>query len=519
LEKYIEIFVLMVCSVPVLRFAGKRPVRRELRENPGYAAVALAMLGLAAGCAVWSCLRFPNALRASASVALVLAVATYVRARPGYGRSRGLPPGSLGLTASIDSIFDEGYYARQAKMWGPVFKMSQMHRPVVCIADLKTGFEFLEASKDRLRQSALPFSRLIPGGYIEFMNAEQHERFRGILRPPLISPVIDESEPYVAERVREVLGALERNSDERGATPEQLLDEIVFASLLRLFFGITVDDERFERFRELYKRVDFRAASYTSVGRELADAFARVSSEVASLVEWIRVAPPEQGERSVLSEILRTLPAGDEEALETVSGNLIFMLAVARDDLEGFLSWLLKMTCDHPRTAAELRAAASAAAADRTQLDRLAVEIVKETLRLRQSEYIYRDVLADCSLGKYRIPKGWKVRLCLTECHRSESVFPDPHQFKPGRFAESAFTKFEYRPFSDGAHACIGMRLANMVGQTFLRELAAGFEWGKTADSPVQRGNRQWHHWTPGVDFRVSVISRPADGSGASSNV
>jgi cytochrome P450 len=414
----------------------------------------------------------------------------------------------------MDSICDEGYYARQATNWGPVFKMSQMHRPVVCIVDLQTGFEFLEQNKDRLGQSALPFSRLIRGGYIEFMNSAQHERFRGILRPPLISPVIDESETYVAERVREVLGAFERNSDERGAKPEPVLDEVVFASLLRLFFGITVGDGRFERFRELYKRVDFRAASYTNVSGELADAFARVSAELATVVEQIRIAPPERGARSVLSEILRALPTEDEEALETVSGNLIFMLAVARDDLQGFLSWLLKMTCDDPGTAAELRAAASCAATDRTRLDRLAVNVVKETLRLRQSEYVYRDVLADCRLGDYRIPKGWKVRLCLTECHRSESVFPDPHEFKPGRFDDGTYTKFEYCPFSDGAHACIGMRLANMVGQTFLRELAAGFEWEKTADGPVERGNRQWQHWTPGAKFRVSVSSRSADDPG-----
>ena len=191
--------------------------------------------------------------------------------------------------------------------------------------------------------------------------------------------------------------------------------------------------------------------------------------------------------------------------MRTLVGNLIFIMAVARDDLEGFLLWILKMSCDHPQWTLGLRPCGVTATVDVATVDRLSMNIVRETLRLRQSEYVYRDVLRECRIGEYRIPKGWRVRLCLTECHRLESVFPDPDAFDPGRFAARTYTKSEYCPFSDGGHACFGVRVATTIGLTFLQGLATGFDWKAVSDGPVERGNRQWNHWKPNSEFRVSL--------------
>jgi cytochrome P450 len=47
--------------------------------------------------------------------------------------------------------------------------------------------------------------------------------------------------------------------------------------------------------------------------------------------------------------------------------------------------------------------------------DRLAVidSVVKETLRLAQSEYLYRRLLEDVEFDGMTLPKGWLVRLFL----------------------------------------------------------------------------------------------------------
>jgi cytochrome P450 len=380
--------------------------------------------------------------------------------------------------------------------------MSQLHSPVVCIVDLPRGLEFLERNRESLQQSALPFARLIPGSYIEFMNGEHHERFRGILRPALLGPAVTACRPYVAEVVCAALAEMASRGGDRGVEPGEFFDRIALDSLLCIFFGVRRGDDRFKRFRSLYALIDFRRGFYTRAPRALTEGFERAVSEVRAIIEETRVDPPDEANSSVLTEVLRAnAAAGDDETLTTVIGNLVFLVAVARDDLQGFLMWVFKMCCDHPQYAMRLRDGDA-------DEQRLSMHIVKETLRLRQSEYVYRDLIEDCRFGDYRIPKGWRIRLCLAESHRLASVFPEPEQFDPQRFADRSYSKTEYCPFSDGDHACFGTRVVMVVSQTFLFELASGFDWQIVADGPVERGNRQWHHWKPSSRLRVAMKLR-----------
>ena len=60
--------------------------------------------------------------------------------------------------------------------------------------------------------------------------------------------------------------------------------------------------------------------------------------------------------------------------------------------------------------------------------------IVMETLRLEQSEYLYRETTRDIEHKGVVIPRGWLVRLCVRESHQDPAIFANPDVFDPDRF-------------------------------------------------------------------------------------
>ncbi len=131
--------------------------------------------------------------------------------------------------------------------------------------------------------------------------------------------------------------------------------------------------------------------------------------------------------------------------------------------------------------------------------------VVKETLRLAQSEYLYRGLLEDVEFEGMILPKGWLVRLCVRESHRSEAVFENPAEFDPDRFLRKKSGVTEYAPFGYGAHGCNGIALNDIICRAFLQTLASGFDWTITQDGPLERGFRHWSHWRPSSALRIQM--------------
>jgi hypothetical protein len=164
MERVIEALILLVAVVPVARVCCARPFLLKLRAIPNLAARLIATfivyLLIVGAAMIYS----PMALRILAGGAL-LAIAFFLwRARPGYRRARGLPPGSL-MPAPIGPWIDDRDYLKRAARYGPVFKVSsELFQPMVCIVGLKSGAELLRNHDADLRVPALPFNRYMPKG-------------------------------------------------------------------------------------------------------------------------------------------------------------------------------------------------------------------------------------------------------------------------------------------------------------------------------------------------------------------
>ena len=115
-------------------------------------------------------------------------------------------------------------------------------------------------------------------------------------------------------------------------------------------------------------------------------------------------------------------------------------------------------------------------------------QVVDETLRLYPPAWVGpRRSAVDFDFGGHRIPAGVPVNYSSWASHRLPEVFPDPHAFRPERFApeeRAKLPKGAYVPFGGGPRICIGMRfgqlevkaIASRILSRFRLELEPGWE-------------------------------------------
>lgn len=499
ISSLLSILALGAAAVAAVRVLAKEPVYREACGRP-IATAVLAMAAVAAAMAIAeACRRVDGVLPVLAAVAGVLAVLAWIRARPGYGRSRGMPPGSLGVGASLDAISDPTFYARAARRWGPVFKMAQFHRPVVCIVGLRRGLEVLATARENLAQPKLPFGQLSPEGYIQFMDGPVHDRYRELFRAAINGRVLSASRSGIEYVVRQQLAAMRACDREGGVDPDPFLDRIALAGLVRVMYGIAVDDPRFGRLEGLFEDLGQSFAERRPARRRA------TFDALAALVRarGVELLAQPDAPASVLGEILRADPAHLRD--DTVIANLVLMVQATRGSVRGLLSWILKELSDTGWWDATGEAGS---------IEARATNVVNETLRRHQAEYFYRDVVRDFRLGPYRIRRGWLLRVCMRESHDDPAVFPEPERFDPGRFADRQYDRTEYCPFGEGPHSCLAPGVSIAIARTLVLAVATEFEVRVVADGPVERaGNRHWSHWRPSRRLRVAVrggAERPA---------
>ncbi|MGB7158875.1 MAG: cytochrome P450, partial [Tepidisphaeraceae bacterium] len=438
----------------------------------------------------------------------------------GYGRSRGLPPGSLAL-APLDPWRDHLFYLKQAARHGPIFKVSNFVQPMVCVVGLKQAMELLHTSDRSLGIQSLPFTRFIPRGFLRYMEPADHKVYSAVFRAGIARTVVRECEPFITGTIRSELSRLaEASSQPRacGVHPEPYLTRMIFIIWVRLFFGIAPDTQQFTRLRELYRVLDTYNATFFArrVEEALQEATAILQEQIA---QWSpAVAQDDEAAADCfLKEIVRARPESAED--QTVIRNLIYILQASWRDVAGLHHWILKLLSDHPVWAARIRA--EAALEDRSPgrdspgrelpgrespgqgSHDLATRTVLETLRLEQSEYLMRQTLQDVKVGEFVIPRGWLLRVCVRESHRSADVFTDPDLFNPDRFLAHTYARAEYSPFGASRLMCPGDHLTITIGSLFAREIARGFDCQVMADGPRELGG---FHWKPSSRLRLRLI-------------
>jgi cytochrome P450 len=323
------------------------------------------------------------------------------------------------------------------------------------------------------------------------MTPEDHATYARLFRTAFSDAALTAIAPVAMREADGALAAL-ATAGPAGAAPRDVLHEHVLVVLLRLFFGGLLRPEDDATVAGLARDADYANA----VGRPSVRA-REALRRFEGLVEARAAGYDAREDPSVWAEILRLDPAAARD--RTVLGNLFIMLLAAWDSIACLVCWTVQLLGTAPAWVAEARRTPV------TSGDDPFARAVLETLRLAQSEYVYREVRQPIAIDGFTVPPGWFFRLLVAESHRLDPPFDRPDVFDPDRHRDRRFAAAEFAPFGFDQHACLGARTTLVVARHFAERLVRGYTWTVIDDGPRERGNRHWNHWQPSARFRIAL--------------
>jgi cytochrome P450 len=481
----VVIAVAAVLAGPV-QVMGRRAFWRSIVELHLAAVATLVFVILVPALGLAAIRYLPEAAPWLAGGAVAATAVFAFLSRPGRGVRGRWPAGSLGWWGSVLSLVDPGEYARRAERHGRVFKIRQMHRPTVCLADLVEGSRLFRQEHEALGPATLPYNDVVPGGFVRYLRGEDHRARRAALRPAFSRSAVSEMEPALRSSIHASMAAFAK----QGPWHPREIETPVLSAMIVAYLGPEASDALRDSTADLVRAL---ASGKERDLRALMDHLSNQGSSpsvMSKLAE--RLGGSTEAERTDRADRSQRAARTDREK---ILANATFMLHLGWRDLSGLAAWLVAECARRPELLAEVH--------DRPAL---AAAVVDETLRLRQSEYLYRKATRDIELNDHVIPKGWLVRVCVREAHRSSDHFPDAREFDATRFdpacPHDAPEPGRYQPFGVDHHSCIGEDITRTIGRLLVEELS-GYDLSLVRDAPSAAGRRHWRHVAPGSRMRV----------------
>lgn len=432
-------------------------------------------------------------LAATIGLGIILPAATWVGAgviaslfgirgiRRLIGRTRGEPPGDISFTSSIRDLAHRDAYTKRFDRFGPVTLTSQFGRPVVCIYGIDRGQRLLREHRSVLGPSSLAFSQQLMGGFLRYMDDATHDVYGPLFRRALSKDVTSSTKSLVEELTRKEFLTASYSSIE----PQPRLRTIAEASLLGALFGIDPTSMFGKEFLGALRQFGSHAIHHS--------ANRRAERDLDTVRRMVQRAIPDRGSSdrtSALSELQHLDPLQPDD---TAVDNLLFMWKIGSANTSALQTWVIQHVAQHPDIRSRLGAGEIG----------LSEAVVSESLRLSQSEYIYRRLTRDVEFDGYTLRRGWRVRVCVAESHRDPANFEQPEHFTD-RFLGSRPAQSVYSPFGFDRHACNAASLATSIAATTIDTITSDPGVILTASSRDVRDFRHWSHWRPGPDLRIT---------------
>lgn len=186
----------------------------------------------------------------------------------------------------------------------------------------------------------------------------------------------------------------------------------------------------------------------------------------------------EDAHDDLLSMLMRARTEnGERISDEQIRDEIITFLLAGHETTATALAWTWYLLAHHPERHRQLHERASAADwLDGTQNpmrseESFVKQCVQEGMRIYPPVPVFsREVIETDQIGEYAVSAGSDVLLSQFLVHRDPSIWDDPLEYRPDRFANDGPDRpsYSYFPFGGGARMCIGRQFALLEAQIIL---------------------------------------------------
>lgn len=379
------------------------------------------------------------------------------------------------------------FVVRQRERFGDVFTLEFIDgQPLVVLSDpedVRTVFtgsaEVMHAGEANQLLAPILGSRSIL-----LLDEAEHLRHRRLLLPPFHGERMLRYEQIMAEAARREMATWQE-----GETIEMLprMQAITLEVIMRAVFGIEEGLEM-ERLRVLLRTMlqqttDMRQMALSLIlgpdserlQQRLDEVLSPVDEELYRVIAEHRRAPDLEEREDILSMLLLARdedgkPLSDEELRD----ELMTLLLAGHETTASSLSWAFEQLTQKPQTLERLTEQLRGGD-DEAYVD----AVIQETMRLRPVLPIVIRVLKEpitVGQGRFRLPAGTRVAPAIILVHLRDDIYPDPYEFRPERFIETAPGTYTWIPFGGGMRRCVGSAFALFEMRAVLRAVLTNFE-------------------------------------------
>ncbi|MDZ8055950.1 MAG: cytochrome P450 [Aulosira sp. ZfuVER01] len=402
-----------------------------------------------------------------------------------------LPPGSFGLPLigeTISFLRDPDFANQRQKKYGSIFKTHLFGSPAIVMIGSDAN-RFLLTNENQYFSISWPDSTktLLGPASLAVQTGGIHQKRRKLLsqafQPRALAGYVSKMEEITCTYLHkwESMGKL---------TWYPELRKYTFDVACKLLIGTdAAADSRFGDLFEEYSQGLFTIPvnlPWTKFGRAL-----RYRQQLLLKIEEIILQRQQQPD-SYEDALGVLLQARDEEgnslSLQELKDQVLLLLFAGHETLTSAIASLCLLLVQNPAVLAQAR----------LEQQQLAFEEPLTMAHLQQMNYLdqvlkevlrvippvgggFREVTRSCEFNGWRIPQGWTVLYQIGRTHKDSSIYSEPEQFNPQRFApEQAEDKpkpFSHIPFGGGVRECIGKEFAKLEMKLFAALLIRGYNW------------------------------------------
>lgn len=405
----------------------------------------------------------------------------------------------IGSLFEIDSDAIIGSLTRLAAQHGPIFRVTVLGQSSIILGSQEYVSEVCDESRfGKLVHSALLSLRPATGdGLFTAHTTEPNWEIGHRILMPAFGPVgIRAMFPSMLDIARQMMNQWERQGEDTEIDVSDAMTRVTLDTLALCAF-----DHRFNSFHRdrMHPFVDAMVGALSeAMAREQRPKFVsqamistrrRFERNVAimhdmadSLVQSRRAKGMVGARGDLLDVMLSGVDPQSGEALsdENIRFQLVTFLIAGHETTSGLLSFAIHLLLKHPEIHADARNAVDQLLGGREPtIDDLArvpiiEHILMETLRLWPTApaFAVTPLFPTTIAGRHPVLPGQELLVLLPVLHRERAVWgEDADQFRPSRFARQSgdsIPQHAWKPFGNGARACIGRNFALQEAQLVL---------------------------------------------------